>query len=286
MKFNKKILIDSVLGFTLGGGMLYLVYVSINKATLLKFLPDDSLLQNVIFFTSIVFAPFSAIILHELGHLLAGIFQGFQLELYVVGFLGIKRDDDKIKIFFNTNIQHFGGVASTSPKKILTDEELIRNYRIIFISGPILSLIFGLISFLLLYYSNSILNPFWGLLSITSFGIFLVTTIPNKSGMFFTDRKRYQRLNDKGETGKIELAFLQVVNQALLENNCKNLPLERINVLKTDNDKIVQFWGHYFEYQHYKDNGNTTGVDIIKRTLENYKQLMPNSFWKSLEIDE
>jgi Peptidase family M50 len=285
MKFNRKVFIDSFLGLIVGGVLIYLGYISIKEKTLFKFLPNDSILQNVTFFTSIVIAPFLAIALHELGHLIAGIFQGFRLELYVVGFFGLKRVEDKIKVYFNTNAQYFGGVAATSPKKILSDSELIRKYKIILISGPLFSLIFGIIPLFGLYYSNSMLKPFLALLGITSLGVFFVTTIPSRSGIFFTDRKRYQRLNDKGETGQIELAFLQIVNQSLLENNCKNLPLERINKLKTDNDKVIQFWGHYFEYQHYKDNGNLAGADTVKYALENYKQLMPKSIWKSLQID-
>lgn len=285
MTFNKKIIKDSVLGLFLGGGMVYLSYISVSKTTLMKFLPNDSLIENVIFFASLIFAPFIAIMLHELGHLLAGLFQGFRLELFVAGFLGIKRDDKKIKVYFNTNVQYFGGVAATSPIKILTDEELIRKYRTILISGPLLSFIFCLIPFLILYYSDSALNPFFGLLSVTSLGIFLATTIPNKSGIFFTDRKRYQRLLDKGEIGRIELAFLQIVNQSLLENTCKNLPLERIQKLKTDQDKIIQFWGYYFEYQYYKDNNDIPLAETVKQTLINYKLLMPSAIWKSLQID-
>ncbi|WP_264510155.1 M50 family metallopeptidase [Flavobacterium sp. N1719] len=285
MAFNKKIIKDSILGLLLGGSIVYLSYICMSKTILMKILPNDSLTENVIFFTSIMFAPFVAIILHELGHLLAGLYQGFRLELFVVGFLGIKRENEKVKVYFNTNIQYFGGVAATSPIKIMTDEVLIRKYRIILLSGPSLSFVFGLIALLILYYFDSALNPFFGLLSITSFGIFLATTIPNKSGIFFTDRKRYQRLMDKGEIGKIELAFLQIVNQSLTENTYKNLPIERIQKLKTDQDKIIQFWGYYFEYQYFIDNNNIPLAETVKQTLLNYKIIIPSAIWKSLLID-
>jgi hypothetical protein len=285
MKFNKKIIIDSLIGLIFGGGIIFIVYSFLNKEILLKFLPTDNLISNMIFFSSIVIAPFLAIAVHELGHLISGLIQGFKTELYVVAFFGIKRIDDKIKVFFNTDLQYFGGVAATSPKTLLSEDELIKKYKLIFISGPISSLVLGLVSLVIVLNFDLVFNPFLGLLGITSLGIFLVTTIPDRTGIFFTDRKRYQRLSDKGETGKTELAFLQIVNQTLLESNCKNIPLVKINILKQDNDKLIQFWGHYFEYQHYKDNGNKTGVEIIKQTLENYKQILPKGIWKSLEID-
>lgn len=91
MKFNKKIIIDSLLGLILGGGIVYFSFAVMSKELLMKFLPDESVFENIIFFTSIFLAPFLAILLHELGHLVAGIIQGFKTELFVVGFLGIKR---------------------------------------------------------------------------------------------------------------------------------------------------------------------------------------------------
>lgn len=285
MKFNKKIIIDSLLGLVLGGGLVYLAYIAISKETLMKLFPNESLLEKCIFFTSVITAPFIAIIVHELGHLLAGIFQGFKIELFVVGFLGIKREDNKIKVYLNTNFQYFGGVAATSPNQILEDEDLKLKYKYILISGPIMSLLLAAISFLVFYFCNSIFNPFFALLAITSFGIFLATTLPEKTGIFFTDRKRYQRLSDKGKIGQIELAFLQIVNQSLLEGNYKNLNLENMGKLKQDEDKIIQFWGYYFEFQYLKDNNNQEQAEKVKLILYNYKDSLPNSFWKTLEIE-
>lgn len=246
MKFNKKIIIDSLLGLILGGGIIYFSFAVMSKELLMKFLPDESVFENIIFFTSIFLAPFLAILLHELGHLFAGIFQGFKTELFVVGFLGIKRENNKLRIYFNTNIQYFGGVAATSPTKILSDNELKIKYKIILISGPIISLFFGVLAFTIFYIFNSAFTSFWGLLAITSFGIFLATTLPDKTGIFFTDRKRFQRLSDKGKIGQIELAFLQIVNQSLLEGNCMNLSLQNIEKMKSDEEKIIQFWAYYF----------------------------------------
>ena len=284
MKFNNKIIIDSVLGLLIGGGLVFLTYITISKEILVKFFPNDSLLEKVLFFSSVVIAPLIAIIIHELGHLLAGIFQGFKIELFVVGFLGIKRDGNKIKIYFNTNVQYFGGVAATSPKQILEDEDLKSKYKYILICGPLISLLIGLISFLVFYFNNSIFNAFFGLLAITSFGIFIVTTLPDKTGIFFTDRKRFQRLSDKGKIGQIELAFLQIVNQSLLEGNCKNLSLQNIEKMKSDEEKIVQFWAYYFEFQYFKDNNNLEESENTKSKIYTYKDAIPKSLWKNLEI--
>lgn len=285
MKFNKKIIIDSLLGLILGGGIVYFFFMIMSKELLMKFLPDASVFENFIFFTSIFLAPFLAILLHELGHLIAGIIQGFKTELFVVGFLGIKRENNKLKIYFNTNIQYFGGVAATSPTKIVSDDELKVKYKIILISGPIISLFFGVLSFSIFYLFDSAFTSFWGLLAITSFGIFLATTLPEKTGIFFTDRKRFQRLSDKGKIGQIELAFLQIVNQSLLEGNCKNLSLQNIEKMKSDEEKIIQFWAYYFEFQYFKDNEKIKESENSKSKLYSYIDAIPMSLWKNLEID-
>ncbi len=124
-----------------------------------------------------------------------------------------------------------------------------------------------------------------GLLAITSFGIFLATTLPEKTGIFFTDRKRFQRLSDKGKIGQIELAFLKIVNQSLLEGNCKNLSLQNIEKMKSDEEKIVQFWAYYFEFQYFKDNNNLEESENTKSKIYTYKDAIPKSLWKNLQIE-
>ncbi len=285
MKFDKKILIDSTLGLILGGGLVFIAYYYFDEIFILKFFPKENTSSNIIFITSLVIAPFFAIVMHELGHLLAGIFQGFRLELFVVYFLGLRRNNDKIEFFFNTNLQYFGGVAATSPKTLLNNNDLINKYAIILICGPILSLLITLFSFIVFYRYDSPFNPFFGILTITSFGIFLATTLPAKSGIFFTDRKRFQRLLNKGEVGQIELAFLQIINQSLLENSCKNLSIDRLNMLKKDQDKIIQFWGYYFEFQFYKDNARNDEMNSAKVSLYEYKKIIPKVLWNNLKID-
>lgn len=284
MKSSQNTVISGLLGLVLGGGLVYLAYNFLSKEILMRFFPDNQA-ETIIFYSSVILAPISAIALHELGHLSAGLLQGFQLELYVVGFLGIKRKNNRVKVFFNTNLQYFGGVAASSPKQLLSDKELIDKYKIILLAGPLSSLIFFMIPFLLFYFLDTVFNPFWSLLSISSFGIFLATTLPTKTGIFFTDRKRFQRLNDKGEVGKIELAFLEVANQSLVEKTCKNLSLDKINIIKKDEDKIMQFWGYLFEFQYYKDNEQTDKMQDTIAILLEYQSFIPKAIWKSLEIE-
>ncbi len=100
---NNKTVKDSLIGLFLGMAIMLSAYYLIPKESLLKILPNSSL-ETTIFIGSIVLCPFIAIFIHELGHLLAGLIQGFKLQLFVVAFLGIKRVDDKIEFYFNKEL--------------------------------------------------------------------------------------------------------------------------------------------------------------------------------------
>jgi hypothetical protein len=288
MKSDKKTLRSALFGLLLGGALMYTGYLvgsAIgNKQTLDRFLPDTAA-GSLFFFASVVVAPLVAIALHELGHLVAGLLQGFRTELFVVGFLGIKRAGNRLAVYFNTDWQHFGGVAATVPRKLLTEKQLINAYKRILISGPLASLLVAVVSLAIAGLTDSVLNPFLGLAGMTSVGIFLATTLPSKTGVFFTDRKRFQRLASKGQTGRIELAFLQIVNQSIVEGSCKNLPLDKLDLIKTDPDAVIRFWGEVFQYQFYKDNQNAEGVAQAKEKLLAYQNQIPAGIWKSLQLD-
>ena len=146
---------------------------------------------------------------HELGHLLTGLMQGFTFQLFVVGPLGIKREAEKIKVYFNTNLGFYGGLAATTPTGDHPDNA--KKFARILIAGPIASLLLALLCFGVAPY---VVRPFGGLLyvgSAISMAIFFATTVPSQTGMFFTDRKRYQRLITPGKTKEIEIALLRIM---------------------------------------------------------------------------
>jgi len=281
MNFEIKKYLKLLIFFCASVIIIYFVYITINW----DFIEKQGDVKNTLFFLSIVLSPVLAITLHELGHLFAGLFQGFKLDLFVVGFLGIKRIDNKIKFYFNKDIQLFGGVAATSPRSILSDRELIEKFKIVIISGPFSSLLTSILAFSLLLFTDTLLNPFWEFLGITSLLIFGATTIPTKSGIFFTDRARYQRLSNKGKDAEIELVLLQIMNHSVVYKNFKDIDIQKTCKLKADKDQSIQFWGHYFEFQYYKDNQNAEKMNELKNELKNFKAIIPSSIWKSLEID-
>jgi len=114
---------------------------------------------------------------------------------------------------------------------------------------------------------------------------FLATTIPSKSGMFFTDRARFQRLMNKGQTGEIEAALLSIIAQYVQDNSSKNISLEKARLLQTDNDAVIRFWGYYYRYFYFRDNLLAAEANLAKEKLVAVKRSIPASLWKSLNIE-
>jgi hypothetical protein len=278
---NNKTVKDSLIGLFLGMAIMLSAYYLIPKESLLKILPNSSL-ETTIFIGSIVLCPFIAIFIHELGHLLAGLIQGFKLQLFVVAFLGIKRVDDKIEFYFNKELQFFGGIAATSPLQI--SKNLKKQFAFILIAGPLFSLIFGILLILLFNLTDSVFNSSIGITGVISIGLFFATTLPNKSGVFFTDRKRMQRLLDNGRTGEIESSFIKASSQLLIDSHYKNISMEDLKMIQSDEEPIIQFWGHYYEFKHFEDSGNEEMALTIKSKLYHYKEIVPQNIWKSLGI--
>ncbi len=278
---NNKTVKDSLIGLFLGMAVMLSAYYLIPKESLIKILPNSSL-ETTIFIGSVVLCPFIAIFIHELGHLLAGLIQGFKLQLFVVAILGIKRVDHKIEFYFNKELQFFGGIAATSPLEI--SKNLKKQFAFILIAGPLFSLIFGILLILLFNLTDSVFNSSIGITGVISIGLFFATTLPNKSGVFFTDRKRMQRLLDNGRTGEIEYSFIKASSQLLIDNHYKNISIEDLKMIQSDEEPIIQFWGHYYEFKHFEDIGNEEMALTIKSKLYHHKEIVPQNIWKSLGI--
>ncbi len=279
---NNKTFKDSLIGLVLGMAIMLSAYYLIPKETILKLFPKSPV-EIIVFISSVILCPFIAILIHELGHLLAGLIQGFKLQLFVVAFLGIKRVDDKVVFYFNKDLQFFGGIAATSPQKITNF--LKKQFAYVLIAGPLSSLVFGLIFLFLFKTTDSIFNASIGIVGIISSGLFLATTLPSKSGVFFTDRKRMQRLLDKGRVGEIEYSFLRTTSQLLIDAHYKNISIEDLKIIQSDDEPIIQFWGYYYEFKYFEELGNSEKAVLIKEKLQAYKEIVPVNIWNSLSIN-
>lgn len=226
----------------------------------------------------IIFIMFFVLATHELGHLLTGLIQGFRFELFVVGPLGIKREEGKIKVYFNKNLAYYGGVAAALP--VDENPNNIKKFANLILAGPITSLVLAVISMLCVFLFNLPGEKFIVVFGAGSIGIFLATTIPSKTGSFFTDRKRYQRLMSEGKVRETEVALLRITGVYGRDNSYKNVNKNDIELIIEDDN--YQYLGLFtklsYQYENYGSFDENT-----KQQLEELTPKMPKSFVKIVE---
>jgi hypothetical protein len=208
---------------------------------LFDFPKPEGWVQKSILIGGILVMGIVALGLHELGHLLAGLGQGFQFQLFVVGPLGIKREDDRIRVYLNKDLGAFGGMAATSP--VTDDPANARKFARLILAGPLASVVFG---GLLLGVSTLVPTPFNTIVftgGTISLAVFLATTIPSQTGLFFTDRKRYQRLTTPGKDQDVELALLRIMGRYAQDNSYRNVALQDIETMASDDLPFIRFFG-------------------------------------------
>lgn len=211
--------------------------------------------QKFILITGIILLGFLAIAVHELGHLVTGLVQGFRFELFVVGFLGIKREDEKVYWYFNKNLSLFGGVAATSPPDNHPDNA--KKFARILLAGPIASILFALFCFPLAFLLGGIPGMILYTGAIISISLFFATTIPSKTGVFFTDRKRYQRLVTPGKDQEVELAMLSIIGKISKDKSYKRIRQAEMDALIADDLPFIKYFGLFTKVCHqFEKNGS------------------------------
>ncbi|MCB0522989.1 MAG: M50 family metallopeptidase [Lewinellaceae bacterium] len=213
----------------------------LDKYLFTNYIKPETSQEKWILAIGFIFMTFIVLGVHELGHLLTGLMNGFRFELFVVGPLGIKREGNKIKIYLNKNLGYYGGVAATSP--VDGNENNAKKFARILIAGPIASLIFSLICFSIAYLTGKPLGMVFYTGGLVSLAIFFATTIPSKTGIFYTDRKRYQRLTTPGKDQQVELAMLKIIGSFTKDNSYKNIEENDLSLLISDQMPFTRFFG-------------------------------------------
>lgn len=267
-------------GFALA---IILFFILIKLSNVIEFAKNtkvETQEDKIILIVGVIIIMHFVLLIHELGHVIMGLLQGFRFELLVVGLLGIKREEEKIKIYLNKNFGYYGGLGLTVPKDDSSDN--LRKFANVILAGPIASIVFAVICFFVV---NYLANPYGVIVfaaGLASFGIFLATTIPSRSGMFYTDRKRYQRLIKAGKDQEVELAMLTILGSYVKNQSYKDIKKEVFDVLITDNDSFVKHYGLFnlicWQIEHegaiedkVKEEYNEISKKLNKNMVKSYK---------------
>ncbi|WP_378183554.1 M50 family metallopeptidase [Aquimarina sp. SS2-1] len=277
---KKEIKLSKYLIYLLIGVISCIITVYIKKNYFIRDIAYNSIFEKCLLIIGTIVLSFVVIGIHELGHLITGLFQGFKFQLFVIGPLGIKREDDKTKLYLNKNLGYYGGIAATIPSADHPDNA--QKFANVILAGPITSLFLAIILISIGYFFEKPLQSLLYTSGLISIGIFFATTIPSKSGMFFSDRKRYQRLTKPGKDQDVELALLRILGNYSKDNSYENVRKNDIDTLVSDDTPFIRFFGlsTLICFQLEKNR------IIEEQVLEDYRKVsekMPKSIIKAFD---
>ncbi|HRI61567.1 MAG TPA: M50 family metallopeptidase [Saprospiraceae bacterium] len=290
-KINKKSAIKRIaFGLVFGLTGLYVGYaigLYLKSNALFSAIGPNGIGEKMLFIALTFFAIWLVIALHELGHLLAGLVQGFRLALYTAGFLGVRGTEHGAQVFFNRDLNLVGGLAATFPEHLVSGPALRRKFAWIVAAGPLTSLIVGIAGLVIgrmvwlqmdasapLATKASLLFLF--VTGIMSCLIFLATSLPLPTSGFMTDGARLLSLFDRGEKGLREEAGLSVMalmGAGRLPGEYPSDLISRVSALPADN--LLGLNGHFIAFTHHFDRGDMERTLAFAQSVEANIRVVP-----------
>lgn len=298
---KKKTIFQMVLallaGVVLSYGSIRALQHSFSAAVLKNMVYASSGWEEAIKLVSILVAAWAALLVHELGHLLTGLAFGFRFYILVVGPLGIRRnpDTDRVQWYLNRDGRLYGGVAGTVPLE--TSQSLRAKFAAIVAAGPIVSFLTAALALWLGYVGANALTTdssagariavcFSLIVGVFSGMFFLATTIPGRTGSFFTDRARFFRLIGGGHPAAVEQATLELLVHSQSGQPYATLNQEHIALLLNEPEVSQRLFAHIMAYYRHLDRQEIPeAFDHLKKAealLDDQPAFMKAEIWKEL----
>jgi len=252
----------SLLPFLIGGfigGFLMTLLLNSNVAS--AFLERFNFLSNFSILYFLLSAPlwwYVMILLHELGHLIAGIFCKFNFYFLSVGPVKVEKKQDGLTFSRHRFINVAGGLTLMIP-----DEKYNNKTRwLIFIAaGPLASLVVGIMLFLFLMSQEAgqlnifLVNTLLGVALSSLFIGFVLSAIPmNMKELGGNDGQMILDIYRGGKGLEIRNLFFKLINASIQGTRPAFLNRSDIASLihfSKNVELIPQITGHFFAYNHY-----------------------------------
>ena len=216
-----------------------------------------------------VISYFVATVIHEFGHVLAGLMNKWKLILMVVGPFKLYREDlnGKIKFGLEKNVALWGGCGGTAPMVI--DDSIDKVFARILIAGPLASSILGIAGIAAFILTK---HDFFLMLGMIAFGEGVACILPMniKTGILYNDGTRFKRIISKGKEAEEEKAIISMVFCELANNKeeFKRREEHLIEVLLDSDDASYRYYGIYYAYMKAKEEGNEEKMNEMKAEAE------------------
>ena len=221
-----------------------------------------------------VLSYFASAVVHEWGHVIAGLMQGWKLTLIITGPFKLYRNNlsDKIKFGIEKNPLFWCGMGGTVPAT--KEDAKIEGFSKILLAGPLASVILGVITGVTLIWYRPLFLIF---LSPVALGMGLACLVPGlKTGILYNDGTRYMRIKKPGAAREEEKALFDATLLKIYDETA-TYSKEGIKAMTTSKDAEFRFLGHYYAYLNAKETGDTAAMSAALSEMDTLKNNVPKS---------
>lgn len=222
-------------------------------------------------------------IVHELGHIVVGLTNGWKFLFLVVGPLGIKADKNgKIVFYFEKRAIMWGGVGAALPQRV--DEKNIKIWSKVLLGGPLASIIMGIVFLPFGIATKNIMLLFLGAMPF-AMGIACILPFPIKTGILYSDGARLARLHKGGQEADEETALFKLTENQAAGGSIKDIDLNSIHSLVKSKDAAIRYYGYYYEYQYYKAVYDNENMNLAVQKMNIIKDKVPSIIVNDCKVE-
>ncbi len=243
------------------------------------------LLYGLLAFAGFTLSRFLHSVFHELGHLAAGMANGFAFHTFRAGILRITREDGKLKATFARPNAYSGmlTLVSTSPH----DAE--KRYLKVTAGGLVASALFTAASAVPFFFADSLAGGWFFLLGAalpSCLYLFLRNALPFVSAGAYTDGAVISGLLRQDAPAMISVRL--IIIQSLLRKGLSPAEIDSdyfLNIpMAADND-VNKIQMKIYTYAHYLDKGDMENAEKQILFLEENIEHLPEIFIDSARTD-
>jgi hypothetical protein len=243
---------------------------------------ETGLVLFQVFIYSIICYIISGFI-HEFGHVVMGLLNGWKFYLLVIGPFEWKRDNpkDKIRFCLEKNIMMWGGMGGSYP--VNREKDNLKIWSKVLLAGPVASIIMGIAMIPAAYVMKSL---FFILLVAMPIGMGIVCglPLPLKTGFLYTDGGRWIRLKQGGQAEAEEKALFLLMENSMV-NGQDSLPSEiMVNPLLNSKEPSLQYYGLYYHYLLSKNSNNLQDMNDTLEKMNELKKKVPKLIIEDCKI--
>lgn len=105
--------------------------------------------------------------------------------------------------------------------------------------------------------------------------------IPSTTGMFYTDRKRYQRLTSEGIERQIEMAYIKAQLCYTAKKPITTMDVSELELITQDESALFKYIGYFYLMDYYKEDDSKQ--DSYLQSMRALEKDLPKSFVKAMQ---